>query len=56
MAGVSKMVAVTVTYPSQVLRARMQNQVLDVNVSSIHSMREILKEMWLKEKIRGFYR
>nr|CAH0101155.1 unnamed protein product [Daphnia galeata] len=50
-AAMSKMVAVTATYPYQLMRTRMQDQYLQCNGAI-----DVLTRTWKHEGVRGFYK
>lgn len=54
--GIAGMVAVTVTYPSDLLRRRMQMQGFDSSVPSYSSTRDAVKQIIQQQGIRGLYR
>ncbi|THV00569.1 mitochondrial carrier [Dendrothele bispora CBS 962.96] len=51
MSAGSKLLALAVTYPYQVVRSRIQN-----NPAESLTIRSIIRSTWTKEGIRGFYR
>jgi len=53
MAGSSKIFATLVTYPYQVVRARLQNQ---RNNEFYHGCGDAIKKIYVREGIRGFYK
>ncbi|KAL3276650.1 hypothetical protein HHI36_012022 [Cryptolaemus montrouzieri] len=50
-AAISKAIAVSVTYPYQVIRARLQNQIY-----SFEGMGDCVRQTWLLEGLNGFYK
>lgn len=53
LSAVSKMFAGSITYPYQVVRARLQTY--DAN-QKYHGATDVVKQVWAKEGIRGFYK
>ena len=54
--GLAGMVAVTVTYPTDLIRRRMQMQGFDASVPSYSSTRHAIKQILRDQGIRGLYR
>ncbi|CAL1703355.1 unnamed protein product [Somion occarium] len=53
MSGASKLIALTLTYPYQVVRSRIQN---NATAHLYPTIRVCVKRTWQEEGIRGFYR
>lgn len=53
LSAVSKVFAGSITYPYQVVRARLQTY--DAN-DKYHGAKDVVKQVWAKEGLKGFYK
>lgn len=53
LSGSAKVFSGAITYPYQVLRARLQSYSANAEYTS---MRDVVRQVWLHEGIRGFYK
>ena len=54
--GLTGVTSVSITYPTDLVRRRMQLQGFDVSVPVYNSVNDCIKKIWKNEGIKGFYR
>jgi hypothetical protein len=54
--GLASICALTISYPTDLLRRRLQLQSFDKTVPIYHNTSDMLKKIYKSERIRGFYR
>ena len=54
--GLSAMTAVSITYPTDLIRRRLQLQSFDSSVPVYHDARDMIKKIYKSEGLIGFYR